>query len=813
MFGLGRELRHAVRQLARSPGFTATAVLMLALGICANSTAFSWIDGTMLHPVPGARDTGALVTIMRGTWSNAPSPPLSYLDYRDLRQQNRSFSGILGYHDDWATLTGGEKPERIYAAQTSTNYFDVLGVRPVLGRFFRPEEEAQAGGTPHLVLGYSLWRTRFGSDPEIVGKVVEINSHPLTVIGVAPEGFIGCKTGIRTDAWMPMAANTDRGSHDWVLLHRENAWLNVMGRLRPGVTREEATQDLQLVMQRIVAAWPREHAGANTITLDPLWRSPFGANVYLASALPMLLVIAAVVLLLTCANVATLALVRFVARRREIAIRQSLGAGRAELTRQMMMEGLLISLGAGLVALALTLWSARLLGRFIPPNASPIVLSGAVNAEVMGGIVVLVGAASLLCGALPAWRASQVLPAEALREESAALSPGTHHRRLLNALVVAQVALSLALLVVAGLLLRTLRNTRNADPGFDAAHVLTATVSLTNARYSEEEIRVQQQKLLRRMAMLPGVRAASIADWVPLNFTRKTAEAFPEGYVPQLHESGEVRRADVTAGYFATMAIPIVAGRAFTAADDVHAPRVAIVDQTAAARYWTGQHAVGQRLQIWGRWYTVVGVARNSSHQRVSEPPEPMVYLSFFQTGDTDTILQIATAGQPQALARRLERAVHEVNARLPVYDVRPLRETTELSTVFERVHSAFASAFAALALLLAASGIYGVVAYRTRLRTHEIGIRIALGAEKRDVLRLVVNQGLRLAGFGVALGLGLSFALTRVLAGHLYGVSANDPLTVVSVTVLLGAIAAGACWIPAMRAANLDPVQAMREL
>src|SRR5579863_39017 len=575
MGGLLQDVRFALRQLRRSPGFTITAGLMLALAICANSTVFSWIDGTMLHPIPGARKTGELVSVMRGQWNTSPSPPLSYPDYRDLREQNHSFVGILAYNHDWLTLTGGTTPERIYVCNVTSNFFDLLGVQPALGRFFLPEEETRPDAVPYVVLSYSLWKTRYAGDPAIVGKTLEIARHPVTVIGVAPKGFNGAMPGIREDLWATM---NPIGSNAWRMTHRTSAWLNVVARLRAGVNRDQATQDLQTIMQRIVAAYPNDHLGVNTITLDPLWRSPFGANIYMASTLPILLAIAGVVLLLTCANVATLALVRFVARRREIAIRQALGAGRIQLVRQMVLEGFIVSFGGGALALLLTAWTAKTFARFIPPNANPIALNGTVDHNVVIAIVLLSVFASVICGAFPAFRSSHVPAAEALKEESASVSGGSHNRRLLSGLVVAQIALSLALLVTSGLFLRTLRNISSANPGFNQDHILTASVGLNIAGYSNEEIPLIRHKILERVAALPGVTVASLTDWVPFNFNRKTTDAYPEGYVPRPHESLELRRADVTSRYFETMEIPILEGRDFSVDDSESAPRVVVVD-------------------------------------------------------------------------------------------------------------------------------------------------------------------------------------------------------------------------------------------
>lgn len=811
MAAIWNDLRYAIRQLRKSPGFAATAILMLALGIAVNSTVFSWINATLLHPIPGAQRTGELVSVMRGQWSNSPAPPFSYADYRDLRDQNHSFSGILAYHHDWLTLTGGDRPERIYVANTSGNYFDVLGIRPVLGRFFRTDEEARPGGTPYVILAYSLWQNRFSGDPSIIGRAIEIAQHRVTVIGVAPDGFIGAMPGIRTDAWLPLAANTDPGSNDYAIQSRNYAWLNVIGRLRPGITRDAASADLETLMRQIVAHYPSDHLGVNTITLDPMWRSPFGANVYLSASLPALLTIAGVVLLLTCANIATLLLVRFVARRRELAIRQSLGAGRVALMRQMIFEGALLAAGAAMLSLLLTSWSSQTFALFIPPTDNPIALNGYLDSNVVAVILLFAIVAGALCGAVPAWRSSHVPAAEVLKEEIGSVSAGWHNRRLLSALVVGQIATSLALLVTAGLFLRTFRAASKTDPGFERQHVLTASVGLQISGYSNPDIRAFQQQALDRMRTLPGVVSASITDWLPLEYTRKTADAWPEGYVPRPHESLEVRRADISPGYFDTLEIPVLQGRTFTTSDNDASPHVVILDESAAQYYWPGQNPIGRHLHIFGGLWTVVGVVRNTMHNRVNELPEPMLYMPLFQTHDPETILQVRNEGDPMVLAQPLEQLVHSLNAHLPVFDVRPLSATTQMAMTFPRLQAFFATIFGLLGLVLATSGIYGVVAYRTELRTHEIGIRVALGAARGDVLRLVLLQGIRLTAAGLILGLAFAFVLTHFLRGMIYGVSATDPLTAAAVTALLALIALAACYLPARRALHIDPIVAIR--
>jgi predicted permease len=418
----------------------------------------------------------------------------------------------------------------------------------------------------------------------------------------------------------------------------------------------------------------------------------------------------------------------------------------------------------------------------------------------------------MLCGAFPAWRSSQVPAVEVLKEESASISGGAH-RHLLSGLVVAQIALSLALLVSSGLFLQTLRNLTSAHPGFEQDHVLTASVGLNMAGYSNNEAEVIRHKILDRVTALPGVTTASLTDWLPMSFTRKTVDAYPEGYAPRPHESLELRRAEVTPRYFETMGIQLAGGRDFADSDNQKAPKVMIVDQTTASRYWPGQDPLGKKLTVrGGQLFTVIGVAKNSKHQFLSERPEPMIYMSYFQEANNETIVQVKTKGNPADMAVAVEEAIHEIDRGLPVFDVRTMRETTQVAKIFAVMQSTFAGMFAAIALILAATGIYGVVAYRTQLRTHEIGVRVALGASRADVLRLVLGQGLWLTMSGLALGLGLSFGLTRFITRMLYGVGANDPLTVGGVVALLAAMALLACYLPAHKAMNADPVRAIRE-
>jgi len=432
--------------------------------------------------------------------------------------------------------------------------------------------------------------------------------------------------------------------------------------------------------------------------------------------------------------------------------------------------------------------------------------------KVVIGIAVSSLLAGMLCGALPAWRSAHAPALEVLKAESASISGGSRNRKLLSGLVVAQIALSLPLLLCSGLLLRTLRNLAGANPGFEQDHILTATVGLNIAGYSHDEEQVIRHKILDRVSALPGVKVASLTDWIPMTLSHKGEDAYPEGYVPHPHESLQVYHAEVGPRYFESLHIPILEGREFTPDDDEKAPRVLIVDQTAAKHYWPGQDPLGKKLWVWGRLFTVVGVARNSTHTFVNESPEPMVYMSFFQQG-YETMVQVETEGNPVDLAPAVENAIHTIDTRLPIFDVRPMRESTQLASSFAVIQSTLAGMFALIGLVLAVTGIYGVVAYRTQMRTHEIGVRMALGASRVDVLRLVLLQGLWLTGIGLALGLAFALGLTRIIVRLLYGIGANDPVTVASVVMLLGTMSLLACYFPAHRAMRRNPVTAIREL
>lgn len=805
-----QDLRYALRQIRRNPGYSALAVMTLALGIAANSTIFSWIHATLLNPIPGVADSGSMITIARGERSDHPTPPFSYMDYVGLRDGVTSVTGLLAYHDDFMAITGSGKPERVYGALASSNYFEVLGVHPILGRTLLPTQVNERAGAAEVVIGYDFWKHRFDGDPAIVGKTIQLNLHTYTIVGVAPRYFRGCKSGLRTELWMPLGMDRQVFGHSRPDDPRLE-WLNLLGVVRPGVDRHQVDKELNVVMQRIAAADPENHQGPNTLSTDPLWRSPFGANVYFAETFSILEALAALLLLLACANVGNLLLVRSVARRRELAIRLSMGAGRWKLVRQLMVENLVIALAGGVAAIAVTYWTAQTLGLFFLSATVPLVLNGNADSTVLVATIAVSILTAVISGALPAWRATRLSPATVLKEESLSSTGGISRSRLSSSLVVFQVALSLSLLTCAGLFIKSLHNALSVDPGFDASNVLLATFDLDPMGYTRRTGVEFEREVLDRVRHLPGVKSAALADFAPLNFTIHADSALPEGYVPHAHEMLEVDRGFVSSGYLEALRTPLLAGRDFTGQDTATSLPVAIVNQAFVDRYWPGQNAVGKHIQVEGTWRTIVGVAANGKYRSLNYDFAPLFLLPLMQRYESQVILQVRVTGDPLAYAPAIERTVHDLNGDLPLYNVVTLEDSMQMGSVFQRILVTFSGSFGMLALSLAAVGLYGVIAYTTRQRTHEIGIRMALGAAKGNIFRQVLGQGFRLALSGLILGLVVTFMLTRSLRGMLYGVGTADWLTFATVAILLCAVAFIASFIPARRAASVEPMEALR--
>ncbi|HKS80250.1 MAG TPA: ABC transporter permease [Candidatus Acidoferrales bacterium] len=806
MKSLWQDLRFGLRTLKKSPAFTFIAMLTLALGIGANSTIFSWISSTLLNPIPGARDAHQLVSVAKGEVDD-----FSYLDYRDLREESRSFTGLAASKMIPLDLSGTGHPVRIWGQLVSANFFEVLGVHPVLGRGFLPEDDTKPNGAPYAVISYRLWQTRFAGSESAVGRTLSLNKHPYTIVGVTDRFFQGSDTGLRADLWLPMMMAPELMSDPQRVQSRSEGWLELTGRLKPGVTAEQAQEELSLRMRRIVGQFPNAHQGNNDVIAAPLWRAPYGANSRLSVLLPPLLAISAIVLLLACANVANLLLVRSLGRRREIAVRMSLGASRWRLARLMLMESLLLALGGGGSAILIASWTSGTFSNFIPPSDLPIALNMRVDRAVFLGTLAISFFACLIAGALPAFRSSALAPVDVLKEDAGSISGGLHKARLTRGLVVAQIALSLSLLVSAGLFIRSIRRAQLFNPGFNASQVLLESFDLLPEGYAAAEGQAFDRELLAKLEATPGVETVSLSDWAPLSFSFSTTTLDPAGYLPQPHESMDVLVANIAPNYFRTMQVPLLEGRDFTLQDKPDTQRVAIVNQALAQRYWPHENALGRRIHAYHDWYTIVGISQSTDALKLGEAPRPFLYLPLFQEYSHREIIHARVAGDPLGFAATAERIVHELNADLPVYDVTSLAQQVQLSSIGFRVAGTFVGAFGLLALILAAVGIYGVISYSTRQRTREIGIRMALGAQADDVLRLVLSGGLRMTVLGLAIGLGVSVGLARYLRMLLFGVGATDPLAYTTVIVLLFVVAAAACYFPARRASRVSPLEALR--
>ena len=805
-----QDIRYACRTLLKSPGFTVVAMLTLALGIGANSTIFSWINSTLLNPLPAVKQTDGLVSLTRAG-SAMSDLTFSYPDYVDLRDRNRSFSGLAAFKNWRVSLTGVGKPENIWSLLATANYFDVLEVRPMLGRGFLPSDDEKPGGSPVVVISYALWQSHFGASQTIIGQKININQHPYTVVGVAPRLFQGSQTGLGADLWIPMMMEQQLSAFD-MLRQRGSYNMLLFGRIKAGVSILQAQEEARLLMRQIVEQYPDEHRGSSHApTVEPMWRSSSGGNRLLYLLLPMLMAIAGVVLLLACANVANLLLVRSVARRREIAIRLSLGASRWRLVRQHMVESMALALAGGLGAVLLTLWTAGSFTKFVPPTALPVALTITADRAVFTVTLAISIAAAMIFGILPALRSSSLTPVAVLKEEAGSASSGLRKARLASGLVVAQLSLSLLLLICAGLFIRSFQRAQRFDPGFNPDGVLLSSYDLFPAGYGNADAVEFNRQLQAKLQRLPGIESVALADWVPLGLTWDFTTLAPEGYVPQPHEQMTAPILVVSPDYFRTMQIPVIAGREFTPMDTEKSEPVAVINQELADRYWPHQSALGKRIGLWARQVRVVGVVRNSNLSTLNENPQPAIYESEFQHHMAFATVHARVAGDPMAFAATVEKTIHEINPDLPVFEVRTLQSQVEFASMNERIAGTFVGAFGLLALVLAGVGIYGVIAYTTRQRTREIGIRMALGAQRVQVLRLVLGQGLRLTLIGLALGLALSLALTRFLRSLLFGVASTDALTFTAVAILLCAVALGACYLPARRATSVDPMVVLR--
>ena len=805
-----QDLRYGWRLMIRKPAFTLVAVLTLGLGIGANVSMFSWVDGRMRHLLGGVEHADRLVAL-NGTTRTRVDLSLSYPDFEDFRSRRPdSVDDLIVYTMAPMNMRVDHgEPQRVFAEMVSGNYFEALGTRVPQGRAFRAEEGSVPGRFAVTVISHKFWRRRFGGDPSVVGRTINLNGLPFTVIGIAQEGFHGTEPYLNLDLWVPLMmqpalAATDR-------LHtRGNRWLETIVRIKPGVTLARAEADLNLIARDLGAAYP--DAAGSGVKLYELWRAPSMGGASVTAVMGVQLGVAGVVLLIACANVANLLLASAATRQRETAVRLTLGASRSRLVQQMLTESSLLALFGGIAGVVFAWWTKDLPRLFVPPAPLPIELSPQLNGGVMIFAAGITFATAVLFGLVPALQGAAASVMTALKESAGAVTATPRRARLRKALVVAQVALSLVLLVSAGLFLRTLMNAQSVDPGFSARRGLLLQIDLTPAGYDAPRGRAFFRNMLARVREMPGVEAASVATRMSLGFGGNSDMAATiDGYTPAANEEISVYYNRVGSGYFKTLGIPIVAGREFIDLDTDERPDVAIVNETLARRYFAGRDPIGGRIRTGQRDVQIVGVARDGKYSSITESPRPFMYLPVQQWYRGDAVLIVRTAGEPGPLVPSLHRVFRGLDANVPLFDVHTLAEHLQIAVFLQRMVASLLTAFGALALILATVGLYGVIAALAAQRTPEIGMRIALGATRRDIVSLIVKQGLGMTLMGIGLGLAGALALTRLFKSLLVGVSATDAVSFAGTSALLVLVALAACYLPARRASRIDPLQALR--
>ncbi len=813
---LPSDLRFALRQLRRAPGFAMAAVACLAIGIGAGTAVFGFARA-LLAPSPFEARPERLVRAFVDWHNGLELGAFSYPDYRDLRDRNRVFSGFAVETPTPLLLGSGAEAERLWGSIASGNYFRVLGVRMALGRGFLPEEDAAPGSRAVAVLGSGLWRRRFGGDPAIVGRAITLNGHPFTVVWVAPAGFTGANAGVETEVWVPMAMQAVAVPGRATFEARDVHWIGfAIGRLAPGVSLAAAEASLDALMATLAEEHPDTDRGA-TIALYPEARASLHPYVRgkVAGFLGLLAGVVGLILLLACVNVAGLLLSRGLARRHEIAVRLALGAGRGRLLRQLLTESLVLALGAGVAGLALSVGLARFLSGLDLPRHLPLGLHVGVDGRLFAFALVTAVATVLLFGLAPALAATRPGPGSLLDRSGGG---GRTWRRpggwLRPGLVVGQVGLSLVLLLTAGLALESLANARRIDLGFEPRGQLLAALDLGLQGYDPTRGKRFFHRLRERVETLPGVEAAGYARLVPLSLRTFQTPVEPEGWLATSDAvPPSVDYNFVGPGYFAAMGVPRLAGRGFTDDDGDLARPPVVVNRTFARRFWGGdpRTALGKAVRVFGVVTRIAGVVGDGKYFTLGEEPRPYLYLPLPRFYRADRTLHIRTAGDPAALAPAVRRAVAALDPDVALYDLAPMSDHLRLALLPARLAATVVTAFAVVALLLAAVGLYGVIAFWVGQRRREMAVRLALGATPGEVLGLVVRQGMALAGVGLVLGAGGAVAVLHLAARLLYGVSAADPGIWVGAPALLAAVALAASLLPARRAVGVDPAAALR--
>ncbi|HLY62313.1 MAG TPA: ABC transporter permease [Terriglobia bacterium] len=814
MTTLIHDLKYAVRMLTKNPGFTLVAALTLALGIGASTTVYSWIELVLLRPLPGVEKPEELVAFENFA-PNGTFLTTSYLDYRDYRDHLTSLAGLAATQIEPLSIGSQDHARQVWGEMVTGNYFSVLGVKPVLGRVFSPEEDSyKPNGFPIAVISSRLWRTYFNADPSIAGKMIRVNQHELTIVGVAPPDFRGTISGLAFDVWIPFMMHPEiQGVDDWMLRDRQTRQLICVARLKPGVTLTQARSEISALALRMSVANVPEDVGVSATVL-PIWQGHAGAQSLLLKPLEILMAVCVVVLLIVCANVANLLLARFSARQKEFSVRLALGAGRIRLARQVLTESLVLAATGAAGGVTLAAWMGGALQYMFPPSHFPVALDVRVNGRVLLFTVLACIATALLAGIVPAMQVARTNLNERLKEGGRSDSASGRSHRLRALLVVSELSMAIVALVCAGLLVRSFEAARTINPQFDPDHVLMSRFFISTSGYNLEQRKEFCERLAQKLESEPSVTDVAYSDVEPLGILSGWWESLEvQGYVPGAGENMKIYRSVVSPGYFKLMRIPLLEGRDFTPQDDEKKMPVMVVNQTFVKRFFGGGDPIGRKVHGWGAWFTVVGEVKDSKYNNLTEAQLPYIYVHFRQVyrADMGLAYYIRTNTDPSGATATMRSDVRATDPNVAIIDVIPLAQHVVDTLYAEKVAADLLSALGGLALLLAAVGLYSVVAYSVTQRTHEIGIRMALGAESRDVLRLVVGQGLSLTLIGITVGLVAALGSGRLLASFLYGTTTTDPITFLAASILLAGVALMASLIPALRATKVEPMEALR--
>jgi putative ABC transport system permease protein len=815
MDALWQDVRLGLRALLKSPLFTAAVVLTLGLGIGANAAVFSIVNRLLLRPLP-VRDPAALQVLTVAHEGNQSPHNVSWLDYADYKA-NPVFEDLAAYDIGFVGLSTDQRAERIAVSYVTSNFFSMLGITPAVGRLLQPSEGSQPGADAVIVLGHSYWRRRFNDDPTVAGRRVIVNGQPYTIAGVVPEKFQGVYALVEFDAYIPLTMLPTDQYRDMIAKRDQHA-LHVIGRLAPGVSRAQAQAAIDVQASQLEAKYPDTNKSVHARLIPERQARPEANN---ADAMPavagIFLVLVGLVLLVACVNVINLLMVRATVRQRELAVRAALGAARRRLIQQLLTESLLLALFGGIAGAILGRWAIGLLSRIQLPGDLPFRFDFSFDWRVFGYIAAVAVTAGVAVGILPALRASKTELNAILREGGRGSSEGGNRQHVRSILVVGQVAVSLVLLVAAGLFVRSAMNAATVDLGFDPAHVMNASVDVSQQGYDEARGRAFFDELLRRAKQLPGVESASLAYSVPLGYYNVSAYLEIEGQ-PQTDKARRPFGGYNVVGpeYQQTMRLKMMKGRFIGTDDNERSRPVAVINEYMANRFWASQDPIGRRFrspELGNQWIEVAGVVHDGKPVGLFSNPQPYFYVPLAQQYRSLRVLQLRTAGDPTALASAVQREIRVLDPDLPVFDVTTMQLMLDGPNGFLllRMGALFGGTMGLLGLALALVGIYGVVSYAASQRTQEIGVRMALGAARADILRLVLGRGLLLVGIGVVLGLVAAAAVSRMVSSLLFGISAVDPVTFIVVPLLLASMALLASYLPALRATRIDPAAALR--